>query len=155
MFSHSFINCNHSLLIILQNLWFHGPVRPQNAHNHLLVRTYPEWTVYGCVWGVSITVVQFPNIPLLDSNTIDRPFIKWWNWNASQSGLFYSSDRKYWGDGRQEKGALYSRLTSWSIFPVFLGDNIGLITSDKIIIFVPLHDFHLKLPTPSLKKLED
>ena len=40
-------------------------------------------------------------------------------------------------------------------FLFFLGDNIGLITSDKIITFVPLHDFHLKLPTPSLKKLED
>ena len=40
-------------------------------------------------------------------------------------------------------------------FSCFLGDNTGLITSDKIIIFVPLHDFYLKLPTPSPQKLED
>ena len=119
MFSHSqssIVNIVFSSSYIY--LWFHGPVRPKNAHNHLLVWTYREWTMYGCACGVSIAVVQFSNIP---SSTwlVDRPYIKWWNWNASQSGLFYGSDRKYGGDEREEKGAFYNRLTTWSIFPVF------------------------------------
>ena len=36
---------------------------------------------------------------------------------------------------------IYKRLTARLIFPVFLGDKIGLITSDKNIIFVPLPRF--------------
>ena len=53
MFSHYFIKCSHSLLIIYAHrwciqlahfikksytsLWVHRPARPKNAHNHLLV----------------------------------------------------------------------------------------------------------------------
>ena len=57
MVSHVIIVCSSSHIY----LWFHGPVRPKNAHNHLLVWTYREWTVYGSVCGVSIAVVQFSN----------------------------------------------------------------------------------------------
>ena len=52
------------------------------------------------------------------------------------------------GDKRKE---LFTVSLLRDQFFLFLVDNIGLITS----VFFPLHDFYLKLPTPSPQKLED
>ena len=46
------------------SLWVHRLVCSKNNHNHLLVWTYQEQCtfLYGCVCGVSTTMVQFSNI---------------------------------------------------------------------------------------------
>ena len=122
MVSHVIIVCSSSYIY----LWFHLLVRPKNAQNHLLIyfRVDLPWMngVRMCMRSEHCRGPVFKQFtfPLtLDSKAIDRPFIKWWKWNVSQSGLFYGRDRKYWGERRQEKGAFYNRLTTWSIFPVF------------------------------------
>ena len=59
--------------------------------------------VYGCVCGALpwSSFQTWISIPLQqDSNAIDRPFVKWWNWNAFQSVFFYG---KHSEDGRQMK----------------------------------------------------
>ena len=125
------------------SLWVHGPVRPKNAHNHLSVWTHREWCIMRSEHcRGSVFKHEFPSSTWFKRDRSSLRHIKWWNWNAFQSRLFYDGDRKYWGDGRQVNEASNLQEAYCAInFSCFLGDKIGLITSDKNIIFVPLPRF--------------
>ena len=76
--------------------------------------------VYGCVCGALpwSSFQTWISIPLQqDSNAIDRPFVKWWNWNAFQSVFFYF---KHSEDGRQMKITLDKSLRLLPRNQVFL-----------------------------------
>ena len=58
------------------------------------------------------------------------------------------------GTGDSErKGAFYKGLTLQAVFVSFLGNKIGLTTSD--LFFLPYHNFYLKLPTSGTNSLLD
>ena len=87
----------------------HGLVRAKNALNHLLVRIYRG--LWMCMRSIAMVQFSNMNIPFQhDSNATDRPFVKWWNWNAFQSVFFYGNDRKHSGDGWQVKRVLDKSL---------------------------------------------
>ena len=132
------IYCNHSLLVIYAHRWFIMFAHFITSLTFLFEftdRSVPKTLtiIFECgptvngVWMCMrsehclgpVSKHEFPSSTWFKCDRSSLRNIKCWNWNAFQSRLFYSSDRKYWGDRRQVKGAFYKRLTTQSIFPVF------------------------------------
>ena len=125
------------------SLWVHGPVRP----NTLTIIFQCGPTVNG-VWTCMrsdhcrgpVSKHEFYS-STCNWFKCDRSFhrnIKWWNRNAFQSGLFYGIKTESTEGTRDNWKKLFTRGLLHNQFFRFLGDKIGLITSEKNIIFVPL-----------------
>jgi len=135
------------------SLWVHGPVRPKTLT--IIFQCGP--TVNG-VWTCMrsdhcrgpVSKHEFYSSTWFKRDRSSPRNIKWWNRNAFQSELFYGiKTESTEGTGDNWK-KLFTRGLLCNQFFRFLGDKIGLITSDKNIIFVPLprlYDCYLKLPT--------
>ena len=157
------VNCNHSLLIIYAHRCF------IKFANFITSRTFlfkftersvpktltiifhcgPTVNAKGCVGGVSFSVVQFPNMnfPLqLDSNATDRPFVIYSHRTEIRfsPGSFTVAKESTKLRGRETSERSFLQEAYYAInFSCFLGDKIGLITSEQNII-VPLPPLSLK-----------
>ena len=123
------------------SLWVHGPVRP----NTLTIIFQCGPTVNG-VWTCMrsdhcrgpVSKHEFYSWTWFKCDRSFHRNIKWWNRNAFQSGLFYGIKTESAEGTRDNWKKLFTRGLLYNQFFRFLGDKIGLITSEKNIIFVPL-----------------
>ena len=100
--------------------------------------------MYGYVCGVSIAVVQFANMNFslqLDSNAADRPFVMLSDGTEMRfnRGSFTVATEIKVLRGRETSERSFLQEANYTInFSCFLGEKVGLISSDKNITFVSL-----------------
>ena len=153
------VNCNHGLLVIYAHRWFikfaHF-IRSLTFLFEFTDRSFPKThtIIFQCGTTVNglwmcmrsehclgpVSKHEFPSSTWFKRDRSSLRNIKWWNWNAFNPSSFTVATESTEGTGDKWK-ELFQEAYYAINFSCFLGGKIGLTTSDKNIIFVPLPRF--------------